>query len=68
VWWGPVVQLRRPQIILVFAILLALGVGALRRQILREYPNAANTPASAPFAHAWAALRGQPRARVESGD
>jgi hypothetical protein len=68
VWWGPVVQLRRPQIILVFAILLALGVGALRRQILREYPDAANTPASAPFAHAWAALRGQPRARVESGD
>jgi hypothetical protein len=58
VWWGPTVQLRRPQLVVTFAILLALGVWALRRQTLTEHPEATSEPAGMPFAHAWSAVRG----------
>jgi len=49
VWWGPTAQLRRVEFVLVFAVLLGLGVWALRRMTMREHPDAANEPASAPF-------------------
>jgi len=57
VWWGPTEQVRRPQFVLVFSILLALGTWALRALTMREHPDAADQPASAPFTHAWDALR-----------
>jgi len=57
VWWGPTEQVRRPQFVLVFSILLAVGVWALRTLTMREHPDAADQPASTPFSHAWTALR-----------
>jgi hypothetical protein len=41
VWWGPTAQTRRVSFILVLAVLLALGVEALRRVIAREEPSTA---------------------------
>ena len=41
IWWGPTAQTRRWDFVLLTAILLGLGVEALRRQVLREYPDAA---------------------------
>jgi hypothetical protein len=38
--WGPTAQTHRWQFVLTFAVLLALGVEVLRRQILREHPEA----------------------------
>jgi hypothetical protein len=57
VWWGPTVQFRRPQYVLVFAILVLLGVWALRRLTVAEHPDAGQKPASQPFTDAWAAIR-----------
>jgi hypothetical protein len=57
VWWGPTVQFRRPQYVLVFAILVGLGVWALRRLTVAEHPEAGAQPASQPFTRAWAAIR-----------
>jgi hypothetical protein len=56
VWWGPTVQFRRPLYILLFAVLLGLGVWALRRLTLAEYPEAGEQPAGQPFTHAWSAV------------
>jgi len=58
VWWGPTAQFRRVQVVIAMAILLALGIWALRRLTLREYPDAAEQPATAPFEHALHGLRG----------
>jgi hypothetical protein len=44
VWWGPTAQTRRWFWLLVVAILLALGVEALRRAIARDEPAAALEP------------------------
>ena len=57
IWWGPTEQVRRPQFVLVFSILLALGTWVLRTLTMREHPDAADQPAGTPFAHAWRALR-----------
>jgi hypothetical protein len=38
--WGPTAQTHRWVFVLTFAVLLALGVEVLRRQILREHPEA----------------------------
>ncbi|MFL5972645.1 MAG: hypothetical protein ACJ750_09695 [Gaiellaceae bacterium] len=38
VWWGPTAQTQRWQLILVTAVVLALGVEVLRRQTVREFP------------------------------
>ena len=57
VWWGPTVQFRRPQYVLVFAVLVAVGTWALRRLTVAEHPQAGSEPASRPFTHAWSALR-----------
>ena len=53
VWWGPTAQLERVQFVVVFAVLLGLGVWALRRLTLQEHPDAAEEPASAPFRRLW---------------
>ena len=39
VWWGPTAQTQRWQLILVTAVVLALGVEVLRRQTAKEFPN-----------------------------
>jgi hypothetical protein len=38
VWWGPTAQTQRWQLILVIAVVLALGVEVLRRQTAKEFP------------------------------
>jgi hypothetical protein len=38
VWWGPTAQTQRWQLILLTAVVLALGVEVLRRQTAREFP------------------------------
>lgn len=43
VWWEPFVQARRPIYVVVTAVLLVLGVEALRRATVREFPDAAET-------------------------
>jgi hypothetical protein len=40
VWWGPTAQTQRWQLVVVAAIVLALGVEVLRRQTAREFPSA----------------------------
>jgi hypothetical protein len=57
VWWGPTEQVRRPQFVLVFSILLALGTWALRTLTMREHPGAGDQPASTPLSNAWKAVR-----------
>jgi hypothetical protein len=57
VWWGPTEQVRRPQFVLVFSILLALGTWALRTLTMREHPRAGDQPASTPLSNAWKAVR-----------
>jgi hypothetical protein len=43
VLWGPISYVRKPSTLLVFAVLLAIGVEALRRQVARELPETAST-------------------------
>jgi hypothetical protein len=38
VWWGPTPALREPLGILLIAVVLIVGIVALRRQTMREYP------------------------------
>jgi hypothetical protein len=39
VWWGPTIQTQRWQLVVVSALVLALGVEVLRRQTAREFPS-----------------------------
>ena len=41
IWWGPYAQARRPIYLLVTAVLLVIGLEALRRITAREFPDAA---------------------------
>jgi hypothetical protein len=45
VWWGPIPALRMPIPVLVIILLLWLGVEALRRQTLKEFPDAQSSHA-----------------------
>ena len=38
VWWGPTPALREPVGVLLIAIVLIIGVVALRRQTMNEFP------------------------------
>jgi hypothetical protein len=49
VWWGPTAQTRRPLQVLFGAVLLAIGVEALRRITRREFPEASGTPPGEAF-------------------
>jgi hypothetical protein len=49
VWWGPTAQTRRPLQVLVGAVLLAIGVEALRRITRREFPEASAVPPGEAF-------------------
>jgi hypothetical protein len=60
VWWGPTAQTRRPLFVLVGALLLALGVEALRRITRRDFPQAASTPPGDAFRGLFARPARQP--------
>jgi hypothetical protein len=40
IWWEPTEQTRRPAFLLIAGILLVIGIEVLRRQVLREHPDA----------------------------
>jgi uncharacterized membrane protein (DUF485 family) len=46
-WWDPVVATSRLIPSLLLALLLLIGVEALRRQVIREFPDDAETPSDA---------------------
>jgi hypothetical protein len=43
IWWGPYAQARRPLYLIVIGVLLVVGVEALRRMTVREFPDAIET-------------------------
>lgn len=49
VWWGPTDQTQRPGRVLLFGLLAALGVEALRRTASREFPEARERSPGEPF-------------------
>jgi hypothetical protein len=60
--WGPTVQTRRVQLVLAAALLLALGVELLRRQVVREHPDARAVDLGVSARGTFARLRGSPPA------
>jgi hypothetical protein len=58
VLWGPTAQTRRPAQVLAMAIVLVIGVWALRRITVREFPNAAPADLRDRAELAWARARG----------
>jgi hypothetical protein len=51
-WWDPVVATHRLAPSLLLIVLLAIGVEALRRQVIREFPDRVTTHSAAGAAHA----------------
>jgi hypothetical protein len=49
VWWGPTDQTQRPGRVLLFGLIAALGLEALRRIAAREFPDAAERSPTEPF-------------------
>jgi hypothetical protein len=49
VWWGPTDQTQRPGRVLLFGLLAALGVEALRRTASRDFPDARERSPGEPF-------------------
>jgi hypothetical protein len=56
--WGPTTALQQWWGILLAAVLIAFGVWALRRETLREFPDAAGTSGSIDLRASWSKLRG----------
>ena len=46
VWWGPTPAFRSPGSLIVIAVLFGVGTEALRRQTVREFPNATLEPST----------------------
>ncbi len=72
VLWAPTAELSQPVWILVFALILAFGVYALRRETLREFPDARPGSFTASVRSAWAKVRpgeaGEAEALEAGGD
>jgi hypothetical protein len=71
VLWAPTAELSQPAWILVFAAILAFGVYALRRETLREFPDATPGSFTASLRSAWGRVRpgdsDEERAALEAG-
>jgi len=63
--WGPTRAFRLPLSLLIIAGLLALGTEALRRQTLREFPDAALAEGEG-LSEAWGRMRGSVSQRASS--
>jgi hypothetical protein len=68
IWWGPTAQTQRPQFVLLGAILLAIGVEALRRAVVREHPDAAAVPAGDAARATLGRMRSRPAGAEPAGD
>jgi Short C-terminal domain len=56
--WGPTAQTRRPVQVLALAIVFGIGIWALRRITVREFPDASPSDMRGTAELAWARLRG----------
>ncbi len=65
-WWAPTPAWRNVAMILILIALLAVGVEALRRQIIREFPDATREAASRRYHERWAAFVASSRRRGET--
>jgi Short C-terminal domain len=61
VWWGPTAQTRRPLSVLFFTIAFLVGVLALRRMTVHEFPDAAPADLRGTAELAWARARAMGR-------
>ena len=66
-WWGPTPATRKPLLALILIVLLALGAEALRRQIVREHPDASLQAAGERIRAAGTSVAGWARARGTEG-
>jgi hypothetical protein len=56
VWWAPTPAWRNAVVVALLAALLAAGVEALRRQMIREFPEATRGDAKRRYRERWAAF------------
>jgi hypothetical protein len=66
-WWGPTPATRKPLLALILIVLLALGAEALRRQIVRENPDASLHAAGERIRAVWASVVAWARTRGSEG-
>jgi hypothetical protein len=66
VWWAPTPAWRNAVMVLILATLLAAGVEALRRQVIREFPTATREDAKRRHHERWTALVAAGRRRGET--
>ena len=52
-WWAPTPAWRNAAMVLILLVLLAVGVEALRRQIIREFPDATREAANRRYRERW---------------
>jgi len=52
-WWAPTPAWRNAAMVLILLVLLAVGVEALRRQIIREFPDATREDANRRYRERW---------------
>ena len=58
-WWSPTVQTTRAPLMLAAALILALGVEVLRRQVAREVPSPPPPDLRGSMRRSWGRLRGR---------
>jgi hypothetical protein len=58
-WWSPTVQTTRAPLMLAAALILALGVEVLRRQVAREVPDPPPPDLRGSMRRSWGRLRGR---------
>jgi hypothetical protein len=63
VWWAPTPAWRNVAMVLILVGLLALGVEALRRQVIREFPEATRAEAMQRHRERWASVVAASRRR-----
>ncbi|HEY7380485.1 MAG TPA: SHOCT domain-containing protein [Gaiella sp.] len=66
--WGPISYVRKPTTVLVFAVLAALGVEALRRKAARDFPDAQPGEPLAALRGRAERLRGAPAATTQADE
>jgi hypothetical protein len=66
VWWAPTPAWRNPVGLVILVALLVVGVEALRRQVIREFPDATREVATRRYRERWATFAAGSRRRGEA--
>jgi hypothetical protein len=66
VWWAPTPAWRNIPMLLILVGLLIAGVEALRRQVIREFPDATREAAERRYRERWTSFRAATRRRGEA--